>query len=123
MDGMRTNTADGLLIRKAQAGDLESREALARAWLRPAYGVALALTSRAADAEDATQEAFCRAFASLPTLRNPDRFGPWLVQIVRNVVRDRGRRPTPPRLLGDGGANQLVVPTNANNGIALIPLD
>ena len=73
LDGWHANeprTSPGW-SRKAQAGDPASREALARAWLRPAYGVALALTGRAADAEDATQEAFCRAFASLPTLRNP----------------------------------------------------
>lgn len=89
------------LVPAARAGDRESREALARAWLAPAYGVALALTGRAADAEDVTQEAFYRAFRSLPSLRNPERFGPWLVRIVRNVVRDRGRRPHAPALLGD----------------------
>lgn len=107
MGGMRTNVDldTTTLVRMARAGHPESREALARAWLRPAYGVALALTGRAADAEDATQEAFCRAFASLPSLRNPERFGPWLVRIVRNVVRDRRRRPKAPHLLGDADAS------------------
>ncbi len=105
MGGMQANPdAQGLVLR-AKAGDPESREALARAWLRPAYGVALALTGRAADAEDATQEAFCRVFRSLSTLRNPARFGPWLVRIVKNVVRDQRRRPAPPRLLGDADAH------------------
>jgi len=123
MDGMRTDPNSpgdhGPLVRKAQSGDPESREALARTWLRPAYGVALALTGRAADAEDAVQEAFCRAFASLPTLRNADRFGPWLVRIVRNVVRDRARRPEAPRLLGDADAALLEREESAEDGDAV----
>ncbi|MDJ0973255.1 MAG: sigma-70 family RNA polymerase sigma factor [Planctomycetota bacterium] len=80
------------LVRSAQAGDGDSREALARAWLPVVYGVALARTRNRAAAEDLTQEAFFRAFAKLETLRNPARFGPWILRIVKNAARDLARR-------------------------------
>ncbi len=36
--------------------------------------------------EDATQEIFVAAFQSLATLRERNRFGPWLMQIARRVA-------------------------------------
>ena len=41
-----------------------------------------------ADAEDLTQEVFLRAYAKLADLREPERFGPWLVSIARFVGRE-----------------------------------
>ena len=83
------------LVRKAWAGDPAGREALARRWLGRAYGAALAETRDAAEADDVTQEAFLRAFRALASLRDPARFGPWLLRIVRNAARDRRRRARP----------------------------
>ena len=92
------------LVRRAQQGDAASREALARRWLGRAYGAALACVRHAADAEDVVQESFYRAFRALERLRDPDRFGPWLLQIVRNAARDHHRRPRRERALGEGEA-------------------
>jgi RNA polymerase sigma-70 factor (ECF subfamily) len=93
---------DGLVVR-AQRGDAEGREGLARAWLPRLYGVALSITGRAAEAEDVIQEAFLRAFRSLAGLRDPSRFGPWILRIVRNAARDLARRPPRPSPLEDDG--------------------
>ncbi len=93
------------LVRKAQRGDAASREALARAWLPPVYGVALGIMGRAPDADDVTQETFIRAFRALPTLRRPSRFGPWIAQIARNVARDLKRKPRPATLEADATAS------------------
>jgi RNA polymerase sigma-70 factor (ECF subfamily) len=92
---------EAVIIRRAQRGDEDSRTALARRWLPVAYGAALAATGRAADAEDATQEAFLRAFRQLDSLRDPRRFGPWLLRIVRNAARDGARRQARAGTLGD----------------------
>jgi len=48
-------------------------------------------------ARDAVQEGFIRAWHSLPSLRDPDRFEGWLRSLVArsclDILRRRGRRP------------------------------
>ena len=48
------------------------------------------------DAEDAVQDAICTAFASRDSLRDVQRFKPWLLRILTNKCYDlcRKRRPT-----------------------------
>ena len=41
--------------------------------------------------EDMTQECFLRGYRKLTTLRDPARFGPWIVGIARQVARERRR--------------------------------
>jgi RNA polymerase sigma-70 factor (ECF subfamily) len=55
------------------------------------YRYAYRLSGAAADAEDLTQEAFCKAQAQLDTLRDPDRAKPWLFSILRNAYLHRAR--------------------------------
>jgi RNA polymerase sigma factor (sigma-70 family) len=54
------------------------------------------ITRSSADAEDAAQEAFVKAFYALPRFRSGAAFRPWLLRIVsneaRNRVRSAGRR-------------------------------
>ena len=77
-----------------------------------AFRVAYVVTGRAADAEDAAQAAFVKAFYALDRFdldrvaadpvrdggRSADPFRPWLLRIVANEARNRrvaaGRRPT-----------------------------
>jgi RNA polymerase sigma-70 factor (ECF subfamily) len=42
-------------------------------------------------AEDAAQQAFATACAKMRSLRQPDRFGPWLATICRNAAQDMAR--------------------------------
>ncbi len=44
-----------------------------------------------ADADDILQELFLRVDRGLPNLRDTDRVGPWLFQIVRNLITDHYR--------------------------------
>ena len=46
------------------------------------------------DAEDATQEAFVKAFAALGRFRRDAPFRPWLLRIVANEARNRRRSAT-----------------------------
>ena len=55
------------------------------------YRYAYRLSGTPADAEDLTQEAFCKAQAQLGTLRDPDRARPWLFSILRNAYLHRAR--------------------------------
>jgi len=55
------------------------------------YRYAYRLSGGAADAEDLTQEAFCKAQAQLSQLRDQDRAKPWLFAILRNAYLHRAR--------------------------------
>ena len=57
----------------------------------PLYRYAYRLTGSAADAEDLTQEAFCKAQAQLGQLRDQDRARAWLFSILRNAYLHRAR--------------------------------
>jgi RNA polymerase sigma-70 factor (ECF subfamily) len=53
--------------------------------------MALSLLRNEADAEDAAQEAFLKAFRNLAGFRGEARFGTWLVSITLNEARSRIR--------------------------------
>jgi RNA polymerase sigma factor (sigma-70 family) len=55
------------------------------------YRYAYRLSGASADAEDLTQEAFCKAQAQLSQLRDQDRAKPWLFAILRNAYLHRVR--------------------------------
>ncbi len=56
------------------------------------YRTAGYVLGNAAEAEEATQDAILRAWAAWPTMRDPDRFGPWFERILMNTCLDRVRR-------------------------------
>jgi RNA polymerase sigma-70 factor (ECF subfamily) len=55
------------------------------------YRYAYRLTGGAADAEDLTQETFCKAQACLAQLRDPSRAKAWLFRILRNTYLHKVR--------------------------------
>ena len=57
-------------------------------YLMTRWGPALHAIARGcgvADVENAVQESFVRGYACLGTLKNPERFGAWIIRICRNV--------------------------------------
>jgi len=83
-----THDATSDLVHRARRGEANAFSELVRAYLRPAYAIALSVVGRPADAEDIAQEAFLKAFQSLDTCREPEHFSAWLFQIVRNRARN-----------------------------------
>jgi RNA polymerase sigma-70 factor (ECF subfamily) len=83
---------DEVLVRRSLEGDEEAFGRLVRRYQRTAYVVALSVTGRPEDAEDAAQESFMVALERLEECRNPDRFAGWLMTIVRNRSRNLVRR-------------------------------
>ena len=80
---------DEELVRRARNGDLVAFEQLVTRY--QARAVRLAWTLAAGDAEDAVQEAFVKAYRSLPRFREGAAFRPWLFTIVANEARNRRR--------------------------------
>jgi len=90
--GVTEQLPDAGLVRRARAGDGSAFGALVDRYMRAAYAVALSVTGRHEDAEDAAQEAFMVALERIEECRSPDRFAGWLMTIVRNRARNLVRR-------------------------------
>lgn len=84
---------DADLVRRAKAGDERAYEALFGRHQRRIYAIVYGMLRNDADAKDATQEAFVRAYRSLPRLEAAGAFGGWLAQIAVNICRDILKRP------------------------------
>lgn len=84
--------SDAELVLLARSGDRDSFGELVRRYQRAAYAVALSVTGKHQDAEDAAQESFLVALQRLDDCRNPARFAGWLLAIVRNRARNLIRR-------------------------------
>lgn len=72
------------LIRKAQRGDVDAFEELVRRYEQTAFRTAFLIARDAAEAQDAAQEAFLRAYRALPGFKPGRPLRPWLLRIVAN---------------------------------------
>jgi len=72
-------------------GSQRSVQRLVEAHYAALYRYAFRLSGSAADAEDLTQEAFCKAQMNFSQLRDPGRAKSWLFRILRNVYLHRVR--------------------------------
>jgi RNA polymerase sigma-70 factor (ECF subfamily) len=80
------------MIASILAGDTQLFHELIRPYERRVYAMALSFLHSEADAEDAAQEAFLKAFRNLASFRGEAKFGTWLVSITLNEARSRIRR-------------------------------
>lgn len=75
------------------------------------FRYAYRLCGCAADAEDLTQEAFCKAQLNLTQLREPDRAKAWLFSILRNAYLHRLRADRNQRCVSLDGIGELPEPS------------
>jgi len=85
---------DAILIARTLAGDSTAFDDLVRRYHRQAMAVAYRRLGSLQDASDVAQDAFLRAYRSLESLKDPARFGQWLMRIVGNLALNalRSRR-------------------------------
>lgn len=79
------------LVERAQSGEIEAFEELVRTYQQLALRTAQVITGNAAEAQDAAQEAFVKAFYALGRFRSGAAFRPWLLRIVANEAINRRR--------------------------------
>lgn len=82
---------DAELVNKSLAGQREPFGQLYDRYARIVASVVAGVSGDWAAVDDMVQECFLRAYRKLPTLRDPARFGPWVVGIARQVGRERRR--------------------------------
>ena len=88
---MEGRPTDGELFTRAQRGDQAAYEEIVRRYQEVAFRTAYVVTGSAADAEDAAQEGFVKAYRALATFRTGSEPRPWLLRIVANEARNRAR--------------------------------
>lgn len=79
------------LIRRCLAGDASAFEPLVERYRQRVWRLAYQLLHDREEAWDCAQEAFVRAFHSLPSFRGQSAFYTWLFRITVNVATDRQR--------------------------------
>ncbi len=79
------------IVQRAQRGDVHAYEELVQRYTQMAFRCAYLVTGSAAEAEDASQDAFVKAYQALPRFRPEGSFRPWLLRIVGNEARNRRR--------------------------------
>jgi RNA polymerase sigma-70 factor (ECF subfamily) len=85
------NDPDPRTLARAREGDLGAFEDLVRTYQGDVWRFAYHFTRDRALADDATQEAFLRAFRFLGGYRGDSRFTSWLFKIARNCAMDQLR--------------------------------
>jgi RNA polymerase sigma-70 factor (ECF subfamily) len=82
---------EGELVALAQDGDHDAYASLVRAHQDIAFRTAMLITQNAAEAEEAAQDAFVKAWRALKRFRAGEPLRPWLLTIVANEARNRRR--------------------------------
>lgn len=86
---------EAAMIEEVLGGQTETFHELIRPYERSVYLMALSLLKNEAEAEDAAQEAFIKAYRNLSRFRSDSRFSTWLIAIVLNEARAKLRRKMP----------------------------
>jgi RNA polymerase sigma factor (sigma-70 family) len=82
---------DAELVELARDGDVGAYERLVTRYRDLAVRTAWLVTRSGAEAEDAAQEAFVKAYYALPRFRRGAPFRPWILRIAANEARNRLR--------------------------------
>lgn len=99
------------LLARCRQGDDLAWEALVRQYQGRIYAVAYHFMRNREEARDAAQEVFIKIYRGLHTMREGDRFVPWMLRLARNCCVDRLRRlkvRTPPSEVPVDDAPQIA---------------
>ena len=88
---------DAQLVARARKGDVEAFNHLVSRWEKRLYNYLLRLLGNREDSLDLSQEAFLKAYQSLATLADPEKFPQWLFRIAHNLAFSEFRRKEPVR--------------------------
>ncbi|MDQ3877035.1 MAG: sigma-70 family RNA polymerase sigma factor [Actinomycetota bacterium] len=97
---------DPQVVAAAKAGNVGAFEELVRAYQAPVWRLVVTLVHDRSAADDATQEAFVRAFRFLHRYRGDSKFTTWLMTVARNSAVDELRRTRRAKRVTDRAVSQ-----------------
>lgn len=80
--------SDAKLVQEVLDGNTQAFALLVARYERSVRAAAVNIVKSTHAADDISQDVFLRAFQQMPTLRNPQVFGPWLMKIARRYAID-----------------------------------
>ena len=83
---------DREVVRRVQAGETEAFEVLVEKYKRKTFRLAYGVLRDQEEALDVSQEAFVKAYRSLPKFKGDSAFYTWLFRITMNLALDRRRQ-------------------------------
>ncbi len=109
-------TPDETLVLRTLSGDQQAFADLYDKYARLVRAVCYDSTKDINTAQDLAQDIFMRAYNKLENLKEPDRFGPWLISIARNVGREyrRGQARDRHQLVGFDVPEMLINETDSD---------
>lgn len=87
--------SDAELVLQSLHGHTDAFGTLVQRYQAAVYATAHYYVGRYGSVEDVAQEAFWAAYRSLPQLKSPDRFGPWLKEVTTRTAANWLRRNLP----------------------------
>ena len=122
------------LVVRAQGGDRDAFSELVAVSIGRLTGLARMVLRDEYAAQDAVQDAYVRAWRSIPGLRDPDRFDAWMRQLLVRACFDSARRnkrsgPTEIRMTPDaeptipGMERAIGIHDQLERGLARIPAE
>jgi RNA polymerase sigma-70 factor (ECF subfamily) len=85
-------SSDAVIVDRVLRGDVDAYAILVERYRSRYARYAFHMLGNREDAEEALQDAFTRAYRSLPRCEDPERFGAWLFRILVNRCRTMGAR-------------------------------
>jgi RNA polymerase sigma-70 factor, ECF subfamily len=116
---MTETPVETALVEAVRGGDTDAFGRLYQTYSRMVHGILLARVPYG-EVDDLVQDVFLVAFRKLDTLRDAERFGPWLAMITRNRAMDFHRRSREMTELPDSLAHVSTPHAEANEALTFI---
>ncbi len=116
---MTETPVETALVEAVRGGDHDAFGRLYQAYARMVHGILLARVPYG-EVDDLVQDVFLVALRKIDTLRDAERFGPWLAMITRNRAMDFHRRSREMTELPETLAQVSTPQAEANEALALI---
>lgn len=112
---------DRRLVERAREGDKDAFDALVQITGDRCLGIAFRILRDVGLAEDAVQSAYVSAWRELPSLRDPDRFEPWLHRTLARACYAEARQSR--RFAGNVRSLPLAAMSTPDGAIGVIERD
>lgn len=109
---------DDIQLEKTLSGDTTAFAVLIEKYQNRTFTLAYNILLNREDAEEATQDAFLKAFSSLHTFKREAKFSTWLYRIVVNTSINKGKKNKLPTIALEDMSDKAYIHFPSEDGLA-----